>query len=218
MATVELFRMIVQHTDSPNDQGHARILIDNNTKIPDRTACVLKGSRAPIHEIKRSADGLIRLGADFLLIPCNTSHLFFDEIQSLISVEIVNMIAETALETKRQGIRTVGLLATAVTTAGGVYQHFLEEQGIRVICPDPDQQRVVMDFIYSGVKASNDRYNTRAFCDVVQSLMDQGAERIILGCTEIPVGMKMYGLDFPFIDSLEVLAKTAILKAGYRYR
>ncbi len=215
MATVELFRMIVDHTESANDQGHIRVLIDNNPQIPDRTAAILSGDRTPVRKICESAEGLVMLGADMILIPCNTSHYFFDEIQRDIDVEVVNMVDETARALERRGCRRAGLLATTGTIKGGIYHRYFRQRDIEIIQPDDEGQQKVMDFIYKGVKASDYSFDTSDFMAVAKKLMDQGAETLVLGCTEIPVGIKMYGLELNHIDSLEALANAAIVKAGY---
>lgn len=218
MATVELFRMIVDHTESKNDQGHIRILIDNNPQIPDRTAAILYGNRNPVRKICESAEGLVKLGAELILIPCNTSHYFFDEIQKGVRVEVVNMIDETARVLEEQGCRRVGLLATTGTINGSIYHRFFNRRGLEILQPDEEGQQKVMNFIYKGVKATDYGFDPSDFMAVADDLIRQGAETLVLGCTEIPVGLKMYGLQMKHVDSLEVLAKSAIVKAGYTLR
>lgn len=215
MATVELFNLIVRHTASDKDQGHIRIFIDNNPQIPDRTRAILDGSNAPIKEIVNSANNLVGLGADYILIPCNTSHYFYDDIQAKVNVEIINMIDETAKTAKRLGYERVGLLATEGTIKGRIYQKYFEKHGIQIVVPLEEEQTEVMKFIYSGVKASNYDFDTTSFLSTINSLERRGAQTMVLGCTEIPVGIKMYNLSFGHIDSLDTLARTAVLKAGY---
>lgn len=216
MATVEVFKKIVEHTDSNYDQGHIRILIDDNPQIPDRTQAILNHDKSPVREICKSANGLVGLGAEMILIPCNTSHYFFDEIQQEIPVEVINMVSETAGELAQKNIKCAGLLATTGTITGRIYHKYFEEKGINLISPTGEDQEAVMDFIYSGVKASNHVYNTERFNKTVNHLLSLGAETLVLGCTELPVGLQMYNLNFPNIDSLDVLAMRAVEKAGYK--
>ena len=215
MATAELFRKIIQYTDAASDQEHIRILIDNNPKIPDRTKAILEGTDSPVPWIQLSARGLISLGADFILIPCNTSHYFFDEIQKGLSAEVVNMIEETARAVEGMGIKKAGLLATTGTIQCGVYRRYFQKRGIELIQPDEARQNDVMNFIYQGVKASNYQFSAEPFERAARQLQADGAETLVLGCTELPIGIKMYGLKMDYVDSLDVLAKTAVVKAGY---
>lgn len=218
MATVQLFRHLVDKTDSQNDQGHIRILIDNNPQIPDRTAAILSGGKSPVPGIRDSARGLISLGADLLLIPCNSAHYYFEDIQRDLGREVINMIEETVQVIQESGFRRAGLLSTTGTMRGKIYQRYFERQGLEIITPNEVEQEKVMDFIYRGVKANDYNYDPSSFMAVAGHLMEQGAETLILGCTELPVGIRMYGLQIKHVDALEVLAKTAIVRAGYSLR
>lgn len=215
IATVELFRLIVLNTKSDVDQDHIRIYIDNHPQIPDRTKAIVGGGESPVPEIVESAKKLEKMGADFLLIPCNTSHYFLDEIRKSVRIEILNMIRATSDVVRALGYQKVGLLATDGTIRTRLYHDGFEKQGIEVIAPDGAAQKSVMDFIYEGVKRGKKDFDTLSFRKTVESLFQRGAQAMILGCTEIPVGMQMYGLDFKSIDALESLARAAVLKAGY---
>ena len=215
LATADLFRMIIENTKSDTDAGHIRIFVDNNPQIPDRTASILGNGISPVPEIVHSGNLLEKIGADILLLPCNTSHYYFEEIQRQLHSELINMVQETVNDISKKGIKKVGLLATVGTIKGQVFDHYFQEFGIVSTPLNNLQQRVVMDFIYSGVKAGNASYDCKLFMETVNALLDEGAETLILGCTEIPVGKKMYNLSFPSIDAMEVLAKTAIQRAGY---
>lgn len=218
LATVELFRLIVENTKSDNDQNHIHILIDNNTSIPDRTAYIIGNGASPVPEIVRSAKKLGEMGATILLIPCNTSHYFYNEIYNCTGIEIINMIEETIKMLYLIGNRSVGILATTGTLRGKLYQEGLSKYGIKAIVPSDDEQAETMKFIYEGVKAGNKNYDTIPMQNTIQSMMDQGTENIILGCTELSVGFRERGLCIKCVDSLKVLSNTAILKAGYKIR
>ena len=112
LATSDLFRKIVEITDAASDQEHVRVCIDNNTEIPDRTAAILKGGEDPVPEMVKSAVRLQGMGADVLIMPCNTAHYFYDRLTPFVDTPFLNMIEETAKEIKRRGIKKAGLLAT----------------------------------------------------------------------------------------------------------
>ena len=216
MATVYLFQKIVENTESPDDQGHIRIFIDNCPQIPDRTKAISRGDHTPAQMILSCAKGLAGQGADMILMPCNTAHYFYEEVQKDLSVELVNMIDETARSLAEQKVHTAGLMATTGTVNANLYQKYCEKRGIGILLPDKEEQDAVMDFIYSGVKASNWTYDVKALRRAAEHLLERGASTLILGCTEIPVGFHMFGLDLPGVDTLEVLARAAVVKAGYR--
>ena len=80
--------------------------------------------------------------------------------------------------------------------------------------PESDEQTVIMDLIYSGVKAGNSEFDVTKTREVMDRMIKKGCEILILGCTELPVAMDMYNLDYPVCDPTLELAKGAILAAG----
>lgn len=218
MATVRLLDRIVSRTEAERDADHIRVFIDNNPMIPDRTDAILNGGPSPVDAICDSIQKLEGCGADFIIIPCNTSHYFFDEFQKSSNIEIVNMIEETGRVLAERGVKKVGVLATNGAVKGKVFERFLAPFGIAVMYPDEKEQQTVMSLIYNGVKAGKTDYDTTDFLKVVERLKADGAEEIIAGCTEISVAREQYGLDFAITDTLDVLAEVSIIKAGYLLR
>lgn len=208
MATVDLFKKIVENTHAGCDQEHIHILIDNNTNIADRTAALIAGGDSPLPELRKSAAFLESGGADCLAMPCNTAHGFYEDIQKCVAIPILNMISLTCDTLLQQGITCAGLMATTGTIQTGVYSKYFHD--IELIYPKEEEQPAVMDMIYAGVKAGRRDYDASTVQKIAESLLDRGAQCIILGCTELPLAMDMYGLDFPFIDPTMELAKGAI--------
>ncbi len=216
VATLDLFDKLLRHTDARTDAEHIRIYIDCHTGIPDRTEAILGGGESPVPYIAESAEKLAAMGADFLLIPCNTSHYFYEEIAKLSPVPILHMIRETAKALANDGVRCVGLLATSGTVSAGVYQKVLQEYGIETIFPEADAQRDVMGLIYDGVKAGAASFETAPIVAEMQRMQLAGAQRIVLGCTELPIGFERYGIPTDgTVDAADVLAKAAVAAAGY---
>lgn len=214
LATADLFQKITLHTLAATDQEHPRVCIDSNTAIPNRTDALLHGGPSPVPEIIKSAKRLESIGAQVLVIPCNTSHCFFDEIASSVNVPVLHMIALTRDALKARGVRTAGLLATDGTVETRVYQDTFAGSGIELLLPDAADQAAVMDIIYNGVKAGDLAHDVSAFCAVCEHLLARGAETLILGCTELPPAFDLYHLDYPNTDPTLELALAAIRHAG----
>lgn len=214
LATVDLYRKIVEHTAADCDQAHVRTIIDSNTNIPDRTAALLSGGESPVRELQSSARLLEQAGAQVLVMPCHTAHCFYDEVQAAVHVPVLNMIELTVQELKRRGVARAGLLATGGAVQSGIYQRHFEGSGIELLLPDPEGQAALMDMIYSGVKAGRSDYDTQAVRTALDSLIDAGAQTLILGCTELPPAFEMYGLDYPNLDPTLTLALAAITASG----
>lgn len=214
LATSDLFRKIIINTKANSDQEHIKILIDNNTDIPDRTKAILENGKNPLPQLLKSAVSLCSIGAEILLMPCNTAHYFYNELQKNIEIPILNMIEVCRDELIKKGFKKVGLLATSGTIKSGVYQKVFNNSGIEINTPNETEQTYIMDLIYKGVKAGNRDFDISNAKNVMDNLLNNGAEVLILGCTKLPVAIEMYKLDYPVCDPTLELAKAAVLAAG----
>jgi len=214
-ATIDLFYKIIKFTPAEKDQDHLRIIIDNNPKIPDRTAAILGKGEDPLPALQETAKNLEKAGADFIIIPCNTAHYFLPLIQESVKIPILNMIEEAAKETQQRipQIQKVGLLASIGTYKTEIYHQQFKKFNIEVISPEEKDKEEVMKAIYA-VKAGNLSEGIKKnILKIAQKLVDKGAEAIIAGCTEIPLILKEGDVSVPIIDPTQVLAKIAIRKA-----
>ena len=216
LATADLFQKITLHTAAACDQEHPRVCIDSNTNIADRTAALLHGGADPVPEMVKSAKRLESIGADFLIMPCNTAHNYYKQVSAAVNIPVLHMIALTRDALRARGIRCAGLLATDGTVQTGIYQRTFADSGVELLMPESaDDQAAVMDLIYNGVKAGDLSHDTAAFRAACEHLLARGAEVLVLGCTELPVAFELYRLDYPRIDPTLELALGAIRAAGY---
>jgi aspartate racemase len=215
LATVELFKKIVCHTNATCDQDHIRVLIDNNTSIPDRTESIIGEGEDPKKYLIESAKKLQSMGANYLIMPCNTAHYFYQDIIKEIEIPFLNMIEETAnIILKRYPlIKKIGLLATNGTCCSGVYDDVFRLYGIELVKPYEDEQKHVTDLIY-GIKEGVKDVDLTGFYETVESMENQGVHLFILGCTELSVAYEQYKLKGNYVDPLSILAMGAIAFAG----
>jgi aspartate racemase len=222
-------KLIELKAEATSDQQHARMLLDQATDIPDRTAAILRGGASPVERMQASLKRLDRGGADVVAITCNTAHHFFADMQSAIDrfglgLELMHIVDATMAELDRQapGATKIGLLATSGTLQSGIYQHRATELGQERewIVPDAQiQQQRVMHGIYQGVKAGDLDGGREHLLAAARDLQQNGAQAILLACTEIPLVlhagdlMDDAGRELPLIDTLGALAKQALAKA-----
>ena len=216
LATVDLFQKIVINTYAECDQEHIPVLIDNNTQIPDRTEYLTKNGINPLDALIFSASRLEKMGADFLLLSCNTAHSLYNKLSSCIGIPIINMLEETAREVSNMGIKKVGMLGTKGFIKGVDYKSFYNDFGIDVLCPTSTEQNAVSELIYQGVKAQKDDIDTKPFSKLLKRLSNAGAETFVLSCTELPIAFSKFKFrnKYPRIDPALILARKAILTAG----
>jgi len=214
LATADLFRKTVMNTKASCDQEHIHLIIDNNTNISDRTAALLNGGADPYPEIRKSALILQEAGAEMLMMPCNTAHAYHERLSAELRIPVLHMPEICCRVLKEKNIRKAGLLATDGTVKTGIYQKAASKYGIELFVPDEEGQNTVMDLIYNGVKAGKRDYDTEKYKKTVSHLFDLGAETMILGCTELPVAMDIYGMSFSAEDPTLEMAREAIRLAG----
>jgi aspartate racemase len=217
-ATIDLFQKIVRLRKVRRDQEHFRIIIDNNPKIPDRTAAILGKEEDVLPALVATAKNLKAAGADFIIMPCVTAHYYYDELCSKVDIPFISIVDELIRELKLSfsQIRRIGLLSTSGTIAGRVFHKKLEGIGLEIIVPSEATQREqVMETIYGkhGIKAGYmGLKNKKKLVHAAEELIAKGAEGIIAGCTEVPIVLHQKDLSVPFFDTLLILARSAIRK------
>ncbi len=211
MATAYFLQLLTQMTDAQIDQEHVEILIHSKPQIPDRTSYILGNSdKSPVTDMVEVGRGLVKQGADILAIPCITAHYFQKELEAAIGIPIINAIDETVKYLKDRGIDKVGIMATDGTIESGIFQKALEEEGVEVFVPSQAQQKNVMYLIYENVKAGK-KLELPIFQEVSDELLGNGAQVILLGCTELSLLKRDYDLAPLYLDVMEVLARKAVL-------
>ncbi|WDV46729.1 amino acid racemase [Clostridiaceae bacterium M8S5] len=217
LATSILFKKIIYNTDAKTDQEHLNIIINNNVSIPDRTRYILGEGISPVNDLIATSINLEKSGADYLIMPCNTAHCFYEEIASNINIPFLNMIEETAIYiAKNFKAKEVGLLATEGTYISRVYEDLFTKYNIDIITPSRCNINKIMRFIY-GIKASVD-VELQDFYDVKNELEQKGADIFILGCTELSTAYDLYGIQGEYINPLDIIAKKAILYGGKKIK
>ncbi|MCV2396320.1 amino acid racemase [Actinotalea sp. M2MS4P-6] len=222
-ATAYFLDMIVRLTEAARDQDHLDMVVLNHATIPDRTAYILGTSdEDPGPVMAADAARLEAFGVSFLVVPCNTAHHFTDQVHAAVSIPVVSIVGETVDEAARRvpGLERVGVLGTSGTLAARVYHAEIESRGMTCLTPDEADQAIVMRIIYDQVKAGRP-IDLEAFQGVVQRLRAAGAQVVLLGCTELSIVAADFDLlsaDRLLVDSLDVLARRTIERAGHRVR
>ncbi len=214
-ATVDLFQKILRATPAKTDQEHLRIIIDCNSKVPNRAEAVLHQGEDPFPYLKESAELLERAGAELIAIPCNAAHYWHTEIQKCVRIPVLHIMEAAAdyLENHHPQAKRIGLLAATPTVKVGLYQRSLERRRIGVLIPDPASQEKVMEVI-AAVKAAQVGNDIRQMIVLEgETLAAQGAQAVIAGCTEIPLVLKNGDLSIPVVDATLALAVRVVQEA-----
>ena len=211
-ATVDFFAKVIALTPAKRDQDHLRIIIDNNPKIPDRTEAILTNDKSLFPILVETAKNLERAGVDFIVIPCNSAHYFYEDLVREISIPILHMIREVvhAVKAYLPECKKVGLISTTGTVACNLYQKELLKVGVEVIVSDPQSQAKVMDAILR-IKAGREKEKARKeLTEAANLLIERKAEALILGCTEVPLVITAGDFPVPMFDSTRILAEATV--------
>ena len=158
-------------------------------------------------------------GADFVLICTNTMHLMADEVQKAIDIPLLHIADATARAVQEAGLTSVGLLGTRFTMEKEFYRGRLEAaHGLRVLIPEEEDRELVHRIIYEElVQGKIIQKSREGYLEVIRSLIDGGAEGVILGCTEIGLLVKKEDVPLPIFDTMEIHALAAVDAALGRY-
>lgn len=164
--------------------------------------------------LTQAAKNLEGAGADFIVICTNTMHKVAPQIREAISIPILHIAEATADALKEQGITRVGLLGTKYTMTQEFYKSKLVEAGIQVVIPDGAGVELVNDVIYKELCLGIIRQESREnFLSVIEKLRQNGAQGVILGCTEIGFLVKQADTTMPVFDTTYIHATKAATTA-----
>ena len=164
--------------------------------------------------LAEAARALERAGADMVLICTNTMHKVAGEVASAVSIPLPHIADMTADEPERENIKTVGLLGTRYTMEQDFYTGVLEKRGITVLTPDEKDRSIVNHVIFDELCRGEIRDESRAeFLRIIHGLAENGAQGLILGCTEIGLLVCSGDTDVPLFDTTFIHARGAAQKA-----
>lgn len=160
----------------------------------------------------QACKSLKQSGVKAIVLCANTAHMFADDIEQKIGLPIINIIASTANAAKSQGVKKVGLLGTKFTMEMDFYRKKLEAEGLDVIIPKKQEtrneiQRIVKEELGKGeIKESS----KKTFISIINELIEDRAEGIILGCTEIPMLVSHEDFSIPIFDTTKIHSEAVV--------
>ncbi|MCF6189107.1 MAG: aspartate/glutamate racemase family protein [Cocleimonas sp.] len=165
--------------------------------------------------LSEAAKNLEKAGADFILICTNTMHLVAPQIQASVSIPLLHIADATAEEVIKFGISKIGLLGTAFTMEEDFYKGRLEKKyGLEVIVPNQMDRKIIHQIIYDELCLGKiEDVSRKEYLRIIDTLTVQGAEGVILGCTEIALLVKPQHTTTELFDTTRIHALKAVEKA-----
>lgn len=162
---------------------------------------------------KQLIDGVKKLesaGCDLIIIGCNTVHTYFTEMQTEVKIPIFNIIDETKKRVLEFGYKKVGLFASESTNKLRLYQNRFADSNIEVISPNYEQQKILNKIIEHVMGGNQKTEDIIVLKDIARDYLKQGAEAIVMGCTEIPLAINQSHTDIKLFDTIEIIIQCAV--------
>ncbi len=164
------------------------------------------------HLMVEISKDLKHAGCDFIMIGTNTMHIMAPDIEKKVNIKVLHIADATGEVIREKGLNKVALLGTKFTMYGDFYKERLKKQyNIEVITPDESDGEVIHHIIYNELVQGNIKIESKdKYKHIIQKLVNQGAEGVILGCTEIPLLIKQEDCKVPVFDTTYIHAKKGI--------
>jgi len=211
LASAEFMRSLTLQTPAVRDQDHVPAILVSDPRVPDRTAARQGRGPDPLPALLRGIRILEAAGCGAIAIPCNTAHGWYDGMAAATALPILHIVDAAAADLRAQGIGggRIGLMGTAATMAMRLYEERLA--GWECITPSAEEQAALVNPGIERVKAGDEAGAYAPLAEMAALLHARGARAVVLGCTEIPLGIAAGPpLPFPIIDTIAALARAAI--------
>jgi aspartate racemase len=192
LATVDFLHKVYEQTPASKDQEHVPMVIYSVPQIPDRLEHLSGRGESPLPAMLQGLDLLKHAGAELVVIPCNTAHCWYDDLVRETGLRILH-IADAACDEIEAGGPNgapIGLMATFATVDAGFYQERFWVRGHQCTINTPGEFETLFTPAIYSIKRGELERGGRLLEEAAQRLIDRGATKLVLGCTEVPVGLQ----------------------------
>lgn len=207
-SSLEYYRIINEEVKAKLGGLHSAKCILYSVDFEEIERCQAEGDWESSGKLLGDAAlSLEKAGAEMILICTNTMHKVIGYIEEKVSLPILHIADSTAKQIQKSKISTVGLLGTKYTMEQDFYKTRIETNGIKVLIPSEDDRKVINKVIYEELCLGEIQQSSRDYYKkVIKGLVDDGAEGIILGCTEIGLLVKPEDSEVPLFDTAVIHA------------
>jgi aspartate racemase len=217
-ATVDLMQRVILATPANDDIDHIRMIVDNNPQVPSRIKALIdKTGESPGPCMAQMGLGLQRYGAAFLVIPCNTAHHYYQNVVDAVNVPVLNMIELTVdrIVSSNKALKKVGMLASTAVLDVGLYHGAFDARNLDTLFPEAKEQADLMTLIKKVKAGQHDADVIAGLGVAAENLKKQGAQCLVIACTELSVLANELNSQLPVYDASQVLAEEIVKKAKY---
>ena len=212
LATVDFLKKLIEETPASRDQDHVPVIAYSVPQIPDRPPAIIGHGESPLPLMLEGIHTLKRAGAQAIAIACNTAHYWYDDLVAQGGLPILHIADAACAALAGHTVKRVGLLATEGTMAAGFYQSRIAARGIECLLSSDDDQRTLVLPAIECVKRTDLAQAHALATRAARHLLDNGAQVIVMGCTEIPLAIEYRTSDVTqrCIDATRALAHACV--------
>jgi len=211
-STIEYYRIFNEEVLKRAGNRHTARIVMYSVDFQDVETLVSQWKMDELAQLMGDAAAAVeRGGADCLLVSANTMHMLADEIQARVKIPLIHIAKATLKKVQEKGFSKVGLLGTKPTMEMDFYKKIFNEAGVEIIIPGNEERQFIQDTIFneffSGIMNNSSR---KKMIGIMERLVLQGAQGVILGCTEIPLLVKQEHTAIPLFDTTYIHASAGV--------
>ena len=207
--TAEFYLDIIFGTYKISREQRPRILISSVPlpyKIEEDLIERNEGGERYIPYLTNEAKGLKKAGADFLVMPCNSLHVFIKEIRGSVSIPVLSIIEETVSFIKDKGYKKVGIISTSATIQNKLYENAFRDASIEYVTPDDFQQAKMGKIIINLVTGQQRNEDREEIIKIIDSFDTKDVDCVALACTDLQLLIPKHK-NLHIFDTMEILSK-----------
>lgn len=210
--TSEFYLELIFSSYEKNKENRPPILVWNVPlpyKIEEDLITKSEGEERYIPFLIEAAQRLEKGGADFLVMPCNSLHIFIDQIRHAVKIPVLSILEETAKFLKEKQVTEVGILATTTTLKSKLYEDKLNEVGVKQVIPDDFQQAKIGKIINNLVLSRHNNKDREELLGIIKSFSEKGVETVILACTDLQLLIPQFP-KMKIYDTMKIFAQATV--------
>lgn len=215
-AGANFFQKLIAFSPADKDQDFIEVIMHSNSMIPDRTRAIAYDECSPLDELIRSVKMLNACDVNLIVLTCNTAYYYYNDFVHYSDAPILNPAHLLRQFVEENDFRNIGLLGTTGTMCSRIFCNELESVNRQVVRLSKwEQENIFMKSVYmeNGLKSSVVSLEAvDLMYRAAHLLIQRGADLIVGGCSEVSIALQPDRLPMPYVDTMDLMAKTAVLE------
>ncbi len=167
------------------------------------------GSKRYIPYLVAEAERLEKAGADFIVMPCNSLHVFIDEIRNAVSVPVLSIVEETVKFLKKNNLKKVGIVSTSATIENKLYENAFEKNGLEFEKPNDFEQAKMGKFILNLVNGRQNNHDREELIRIINDFENKNVDCVVLACTDLQLLIPKHPT-LKIFDTMKIFADASV--------